>query len=645
MNKSNFTNWLAALCAILLIVVLVLQTKQKSQLETLRQEHKDSVTATEQRQQEARDAFAKLADRVLSLGTNWEAELTPRLNAKSDEIVAAFAARLNEKTTEATTQVANAMRLQAEAALNASAVERSNKTVRLLEAASRYEKAGRPELVELCYLSAMKCSDGNPGVVLKPMLAWKERSVEAMPENDWLTKSPAMLMALYETLDKALPDSSASPEDMENALAVTDGIQGRIIEHQQAKLNEIRGKLSWDTFAAESLTNYEQSKETLTSLSPANTRIENTKSELLDTADNLIQTATAINSFSTTDILPPSPKAPPQVATNWLERGLAFVTNPANPLEARLNAISVLLDFAHNRIEIPACQGYAQTLTNDSIKLACAQWAKHVQGYGEIVDKKEKPDAETMAVGQSLLNQGVAMLITFTNNTSTADIRTTLPGLAAKLYLEREMLFVGQMRLAARPEAFSSKEQAARARSLIYGQILSAMLDAKSLEAEIIKLCNPPSESVATIKGIQKRFGEYLTAYDQLDKADIEDAKAIQLTKLRQQFQRYTDYCREIIKGASDHYDEAERRKSGLRAFSDEPEWVAKWSNTRPQDELKKGLEQLYSIDINDLRQADPGVASFWDSTEEKLKKNLTDSHNAAPQINSQTAKKSKNDF
>jgi hypothetical protein len=201
------------------------------------------------------------------------------------------------------------------------------------------------------------------------------------------------------------------------------------------------------------------------------------------------------------------------------------------------------------------------------------------------------------------------------------------------------------MRLAARPEAFSSKEQAARARSLIYGQILSAMLDAKSLEAEIIKLCNPPSESVATIKGIQKRFGEYLTAYDQLDKADIEDAKAIQLTKLRQQFQRYTDYCREIIKGASDHYDEAERRKSGLRAFSDEPEWVAKWSNTRPQDELKKGLEQLYSIDINDLRQADPGVASFWDSTEEKLKKNLTDSHNAAPQINSQTAKKSKNDF
>jgi hypothetical protein len=75
MNKSNLTNWLAALCAILLIVVLVLQTKQKSQLETLRQEHKDSVTATEQRQQEIRDAVSKLADQVATAGTNLESRL------------------------------------------------------------------------------------------------------------------------------------------------------------------------------------------------------------------------------------------------------------------------------------------------------------------------------------------------------------------------------------------------------------------------------------------------------------------------------------------------------------------------------------------------------------------------------------------
>jgi hypothetical protein len=326
--KTNLTAGLSALCAILLIVLLVLQAKQKTNLETLRQEHQAFASAAEQRQQEAHDAVSKLADqvaalgtnfdsrlaqnaqqssdamsmlsdKVLSLATNWETELTPRLNAKSDEVVAAFSNHLNDKANEAAVQVANVIRIQAEAALNASAVEHSNRTVRLLEAASRHEKAGRPELVELCYLSALKCSDGNPGVVLKPMLAWKERSLEAKPENDWLTKSPAMLMALYETLDKVLPDSSASPEDMENALAVTDRIQSRIVEHQQAKLNEIRGKLSWDNLAAESLAVYEQSKEILTPLSPANAGLENTKNELLETAGNLIQTARAINSYST----------------------------------------------------------------------------------------------------------------------------------------------------------------------------------------------------------------------------------------------------------------------------------------------------------------------------------------------------------
>jgi hypothetical protein len=54
MNKSNLTNWLSALCAILLIAVLVLQTKQKNQIETLRQEHQAFVTATEQQQKERR---------------------------------------------------------------------------------------------------------------------------------------------------------------------------------------------------------------------------------------------------------------------------------------------------------------------------------------------------------------------------------------------------------------------------------------------------------------------------------------------------------------------------------------------------------------------------------------------------------------
>jgi hypothetical protein len=54
MNKSNLTNWLTALCATLLIVLLVLQIKQKSQLEALRREHDAFVSATEQQQKEQR---------------------------------------------------------------------------------------------------------------------------------------------------------------------------------------------------------------------------------------------------------------------------------------------------------------------------------------------------------------------------------------------------------------------------------------------------------------------------------------------------------------------------------------------------------------------------------------------------------------
>lgn len=75
MNKSNLTNWLSALCAGLLIVVLVLQSKQRGELESLRRGHESSVTATEQRQQETREAVSRLSERVTALGTNLDSRL------------------------------------------------------------------------------------------------------------------------------------------------------------------------------------------------------------------------------------------------------------------------------------------------------------------------------------------------------------------------------------------------------------------------------------------------------------------------------------------------------------------------------------------------------------------------------------------
>ena len=143
MNKSNLTTGLVALCAVLLLVLLVRQSQQTIQLESLRQHHEAFASSTTQRHQEVRDHVSQLTDRmvavdtnlnlnlarnaqltaeamsalsnkVLSLATNWETELTPRLTAKSDEIVAAFSDRLDQKVSEATEQVANAMRQQAE---------------------------------------------------------------------------------------------------------------------------------------------------------------------------------------------------------------------------------------------------------------------------------------------------------------------------------------------------------------------------------------------------------------------------------------------------------------------------------------------------------------------------------------------------
>lgn len=615
MNKLNLPTWLSALCAVLVTVMLVMQAKQKSELAALRQGH------------------AALTDQVGLLSTNWEAKFDSRIQAKSDEIVATFAARLNQKATEAATQVANVIRLQTEEVLKSSAAQRSNQCARLIEAASRYEKDSRPELTELCYLSALKCCDGNVDLVLRPFLAWKERSLDAMTERDLLTRSPAALMALYESLDRVLPDSSASPDDIENALAVTDRIRARIVERQRAKLNELRAKLSWEGFDAANLPTYEALKETLAAFSPADQTLETEKTEVQELADNVAQTARAMNSFSTTDILPPSPKAPTQLVTNWFERGLVFVTSPTNGLEARLNAVSVLMDFAQTQTEAPECKRYTDILTNESVKLACAQWTERVDKYYEMADKKGKPDADTLAVGQSLLNQGFAILKSFSNKTYTAEVSATLPRLASKLYLQREMLLVSQMRLADRPGVFSSKEQSARARSMLSGQMISTIFDLRTLQDEISKECSATPDAIATLKEIEGRIREYLVAYEKRDEADREDAKADQLAKMRQQYQRYANHCRGKIYEAWLKFKAAERVAD---------EWFATWGNERAQDALREGLRALYSIDVHDLIRADPGLAAEWSRIEELLKKHFRGTPSV---VNAETPKKSLYDF
>jgi hypothetical protein len=145
--KTNLTTGLSALCAILLIVLLVLQAKQKTNLDTLRQEHQTFVTATEQRQQESHDAVAKLAGQVAMLGTNLESRFS-----LADQ-------QQKEQRAERETNFRE-MRRQLDDLVNSGALF-PDKTKPALEAvalAKAAEQAGDTNLAKIYYLSAVNHS-------------------------------------------------------------------------------------------------------------------------------------------------------------------------------------------------------------------------------------------------------------------------------------------------------------------------------------------------------------------------------------------------------------------------------------------------------------------------------------------------------
>ena len=142
--KKNLATGLSALCAILLIVLLVLQAKQKTNLETLRLEHQAFATATEQRQQESREAVTKLAGQVAMLGTNLESRFS-----RADQ-------QLKEQRAERETNFSE-MRHQLDDLVNSGALF-PDKTKPALEAvalAKAAEQSGDTNLAKIYYLSAV----------------------------------------------------------------------------------------------------------------------------------------------------------------------------------------------------------------------------------------------------------------------------------------------------------------------------------------------------------------------------------------------------------------------------------------------------------------------------------------------------------
>lgn len=101
MDKSNVSNWLSALCVVLVFVLLVVQSKQSTELDLLRQQqasiapaadqrHQEitaevtkvaaqqatSAAAADQRHQETTTGSTKLAEYVANLGTRMESRLS-----------------------------------------------------------------------------------------------------------------------------------------------------------------------------------------------------------------------------------------------------------------------------------------------------------------------------------------------------------------------------------------------------------------------------------------------------------------------------------------------------------------------------------------------------------------------------------------
>ena len=90
--KTNLTNWLCGLCAILLIAVLTFQFKQQGRLDAVQRWQETSASATSQQQQEQRDGAAKLANQVTNLGASMESRLT-----QSKQQAEAFLTKLQEQ--------------------------------------------------------------------------------------------------------------------------------------------------------------------------------------------------------------------------------------------------------------------------------------------------------------------------------------------------------------------------------------------------------------------------------------------------------------------------------------------------------------------------------------------------------------------
>jgi len=580
----------------------------------------------------------KAADTTRRLSSYYRLQ-AEQFSSNSMMLSAQFAQNLNAKADEVSARVSGDLRSQADQALAPIQAEltrpakaRAARQAALLASADRFAKTSRPELAELCYLSALASGGEEAGAVLKPFLAWKEAVIAAAPQSAVLTNGPALLRDFLQNLDHGCSEAQASPAEMEDAVAGASRIKDAIVSRQMAGLKDLEAQLQWETFTPTNLETYVAVKAVLVSISPASPEIARRRSQSQELADNLMQTARALSPGSQAQLLPPSPTAPDAIQTNWFETALLFLHQPTNRIGARLAAFAVLREYATSHAELSSCQYYLPQLDSESMNLACQRWCERRTEFTKLREGKPKADAATLADGQALLNQGFELVHSCTNRVLVAPVAENLPDLVDELFLHREQMFLDLISALPSPASPADSEtdgKRAQARSIIAGQIMSAIIDLWAMQKDLRRLdC-----STWTTRQLLARLEKDLTALEKEDQTKRLNDREKQMEEQRHQNARYANYCAALIASAHSRYNNAQSLAVG---------WLARWSDSAVQLELGLGLKNLYSVDINDLNRANPGVAAEWSAIEEKLKKKFVGSPSS---LNAETAKESLADF
>ena len=190
MNKPNLPNWPSALCAVLVVVSLIVQSKQKAELDSLRQQQATFASAADQRHQETTTALAKIAEQTANLSTRLESRFA-QSEQRTKEQQATFALAADQRYQETT------------AALAKIAEQTANLGTRLESRLAQSEQQTKEKTAELANLVQQQTA------VMHRALG----KVIAVELPDTLTKNLGALEARI-THDKSWPKNTAEADAM-----------------------------------------------------------------------------------------------------------------------------------------------------------------------------------------------------------------------------------------------------------------------------------------------------------------------------------------------------------------------------------------------------------------------------------------------